>query len=236
MSIASVILQIDLIPEVRSSPSLREDWMPVVFLIVLLSLAYVRIVYQRRLQRLFNSLARIQILRQVMREELVFSHRASVLLFFNFVLLTAMILYLAFSHYGWHLPGGKGPAGYGFLAGGIALIYMGKLFLGRMLRAVLNEGGLIREYLFEVFLVNKALGLFALPLAVALAYLNRANVDLLFSAVLAVGVAALVFRTVQGLVLSVAHPVSRVYIILYLCTLELLPLAVLIKALHRELI
>lgn len=236
MSTAVFLLQIELIPELRPSPSLHEDWMPVIFLIALLSLAYVRIAYQRRLQRLFSSLARVQILRQVMREELVFSHRASVLLFMNFVLLTAMILYLAFVHYGWQLPGGKGAAGYGVLAGAVALIYIGKLVLGRAMRTLLDEAGLIREYLFEVFLVNKALGLFALPLAVALAYLNRGNLDLIFSLTLFLGLAALVFRVAKGLILSKAHRVSRVYIILYLCTLELLPLAVLVKAMQRALI
>ena len=236
MDFAAFLLQIDIVPEPRPSPNLFEDWMLAVFFTTLLSIAYVRIVYQRRLQRLFSSLLRIQILRQVMREELVFSHRASVLLFFNFVLLSALVIYLALKCYGGYLPSGEGLQSYGVLAGAVAAIYFGKLLLNRFIRRILADGGLIREYLFEVFLVNKVAGLFALPLALGMAFLNIGNVAPLFVAALVFGLVMLAYRLFQGLLMSSSCPVSRVYIILYLCTLELLPFFVLVKALNRGLI
>lgn len=236
MNFQVLILQIDIAPELRPSPNLFEDWMLAVFFVTLLSIAYVRIAYQRRLQRLFSSLLRIQILRQVMREELVFSHRASVFLFFNFVLLAALIIYMALKFYGATLPAGEGLQSYGILAGAVAGVYFGKLLLNRFIRRLLSDAGLIREYLFEVFLVNKVAGLFAIPLALAMAFLNIGNVAPLFIAALFLGLAMLVYRMFQGLLMSATYPVSPVYIILYLCTLELLPFFVLVKALERGLI
>lgn len=236
MNIYAFLLQIEIAPELRPSPNLFEDWMLAVFFVTLLGIAYVRIVYQRRLQRLFNSLVRLQILRQVMREELVFSHRASVLLFFNFVLLAALIIYLALKYYGATLPAGEGLKSYGIVAGAVAAVYFGKLVLNRFIRRLLSDAGLIREYLFEVFLVNKVAGLFAIPLALGMAFLNIEDVAPLFLAALFFAMAMLLYRIIQGLLMSASYPVSPVYIILYLCTLEILPFVVLIKALERGII
>jgi hypothetical protein len=229
------MLQVLIEPALRPSPNLYEDWMLLVFLLALLNVAYVRMAYQRRLHRLFSSLLRLQILRQVMREELVFSHRASVLLFLNFVLLAALIVYLAFKYFSLELPFGPGPRSYLVFVVTLAAVYYGKLLLNRGLRWLLRDSGLIREYLFEVFLINKAAGLLALPLGLAIAILNIGSVGSLFWAALLIVAILLLFRVIKGLLMSQAYPVSRVYIILYLCSLEIVPFLVLIKALQREL-
>lgn len=233
MYTALTLLQIEILPELRPNPTLYEDWMLLVFLLVLLNIAYVRIAYQRRMQRLFDSLIRVQILRQVMREELVFSHRASILLFLNFCLLAGLTLYLAFKWLSLPMPLDPGWTSFLIFALGIAVLYYGKLILSRFLRWVLQDSGLIREYLFEVFLINKVAGIFVLPLAVGIAFLNISNIAWLFLAAVILGIALFGYRILQGLILSSAHTVSRVYIILYLCTLEILPLYLLIEAVKR---
>lgn len=230
------LLQIEILPELRPNPTLYEEWMLLVFLLVLLNIAYVRIAYQRRMQRLFDSILRVQILRQVMREELVFSHRASILLFLNFCLLAGLTTYLAFRWASFPLPFDQGWMNFMVFALGIALLYYGKLMLSRILRWVLQDSGLIREYLFEVFLINKVAGIFILPLVVGMAFLNLSQVGWLFIASCVLGLALFGYRIMQGLILSSAHAVSRVYIILYLCTLEILPLYLLVEAVKRGVI
>jgi len=201
-----------------------------VLILILAIVAYVRGAYGRRLSRLFNSLWRIQILRQVMREELVFSHRASILLHFNFVLVAS------FTIYSWMKLSGKsifqleGFSLYISLAGIIASVYIVKLLVTLVLRTVFKDPGLIREYLFEVFLINKAAGILLLPLALGLIILNISNSSELILIIAISACFFVVFRFVQGLRLSLDYKVSGVYIILYLCTLEILPLLVLARA------
>ena len=185
-----------------------------------------RVAYTRRLFRLFSSLIRIQILRQVMREELVFSHRVSVLLFVNFALVIGMILFGAAKFYGWSVWGLEGWELYIVLVAIVAGTYLLKLILGSLLRKILNDPGLIKEYLFEVFLVNKAIGVVFLPFAIAISFINVGNLNLLFIIVGILFVLFMLFRLFQGLAMSLSYPVSRVYIILYLCTLEILPFMV----------
>lgn len=220
-------------PILRESPNLYEYWMVAVFLVVVGVLAYVRAVYSKRLRRLFSSISRIQILRQVMREELVFSHRASVLLFFNFVIVLAMICYAVLKYNDTALFREFGSDLFIYLAIAVALIYLFKIILNNVLRILYKDPGVIREYLFEVFLMNKALGIVLLPIAAGMVFLNITKLDLLIPLFIGIFLLAVVFRLVQGLRLTFSYPIPRVYIILYLCTLEILPFAVLVLALQR---
>jgi len=201
-----------------------------VLLLILAIIAYVRVAYGRRLSRLFNSLWRIQILRQVMREELVFSHRASILLHFNFVLVAALAIYTWMKVSDRSIFNLEGFALYASLSGIVAGVYILKLIVSAFLRAVFKDPGLIREYLFEVFLINKAAGILLLPLSLALIILNISKAQTLILIIAILALLFVVFRFIQGLRLSLDYKVSGVYIILYLCTLEILPLLVLVRA------
>jgi len=228
---AGLFLQVQTLePIPRESPNLYESWMLPVLLLILAIIAYVRVAYGRRLSRLFNSLWRIQILRQVMREELVFSHRASVLLHFNFVLVAALAVYAWLKVTDRSIFNLEGFALYVSLAGIVAAVYILKLIITAVLRAAFKDPGLIREYLFEVFLINKAAGILLLPFALALIILNISKAHTLILIIAISALLFIVFRFVQGLRLSLDYKVSGVYIILYLCTLEILPFLVLAKA------
>ena len=223
-----------MIPELRNSPNLYEYWMLFAFIVILAILAYVRVAYTRRIYRLFSSLVRIQILRQVMREELVFSHRVSVLLFLNFTLVGGLIVFNAAKFYNWNIGNFEGWQRYLIIVGIIAGAYLFKLLAASFMRRIFNDPGLLKEYLFEVFLVNKATGVLFLPFAIAVSFINVGQINLLFSIVGVFFVLFLLFRLIQGLRMSLSYPVSRVYIILYLCTLEILPFLVVWKLFSTE--
>ncbi len=221
-------LSFDINPVLRSAPNLYEDWMIGVVLLIFGILAYMRVAYSKRLSRLFNSLVRIQILRQVMREELVFSHRASVLLLINFVLVVSLIVYCALQYFDWHDTNLEGIQLFLAIAGVVSLIYLGKLLLAIFMRWLYKDKGLIREYLFEAFLINKAVGVVFIPIAIGLVFVNTGKLELLFSISGILILLLLAFRVFQGLRMSTSYSVSWVYIILYLCTLEILPFVLLI--------
>lgn len=228
-----ILLQIgnggSLIPELRHTPNLFESWMLIAFLAILVILAYVRVAYTRRLYRLFSSLVRIQILRQVMREELVFSHRVSVFLYINFSLVMGLILFGADKFYGWNFTNADGWELYLIYVALIGGGYLIKLIFNFILRKILHDPGLVKEYLFEVFLVNKALGVIFLPFAIAICFVNIGSLHMIFPIIGILVVLFILFRLYQGLAMSLSYSVSRVYIILYLCTLEILPLLVIWK-------
>ncbi len=227
-------LIVDIEPILRPSPNLYEYWMFPVLLAIFIILAYVRLAYSKRLPRIFSSVFRIQIMRQMMREELVFSHRASVLLFVNFVLVISLILYSYADFQGWKLGIWQGQSLYWAIAGIVSSVYIIKLFGNYLLRKLFNDKGLLKEYMYEVFLLNKVLGLLFIPIVFGLIFLNTANLSVLFLVFLILMAITILYRLIQGSIMCSGYTVSAVYIILYLCTLEILPFAIVFKAIALQ--
>lgn len=214
-------------PILRPDPDVFEPWMVWVFLAIFGFLAYVRVVYSKRFRLLWRTVLRLQILRQVMREELLFSHGASLILFANFVLSAGMLIYAAGVFYGRIDESNQGFIAFLILSLLVLGIYLLKFLLMRILGWLYNDSGLLREYRFEIFSVNKALGLIMLPLALVVVTANTGKLPTLLWLALIFWIVFFLFRIVQGLIMSFSYSVSRVYIILYLCTLEILPFVLL---------
>jgi len=218
-------------PILRENPILFEPWMAAVFLIALGALGYIRMVYSKRFGLLIKTAARLQILRQVMREELLFSHRASLVLFTHFIAMTALIIYAALNYYGVVSEDSLGLTLYLSILFGLLGLYLFKFAFMGILKWVYRDRGLMREYRFEIFSVSKILGLLFLPLALISVSVNVGKLEWVFPFAALLFAVSFVFRTIQGLVMSFSYSVSRIYIILYLCTLEILPLYVFFKVL-----
>jgi hypothetical protein len=205
-----------------------------VFLISLGALAYIRMVYSKRFGLLFKTAARLQILRQVMREELLFSHRASLVLFAHFVVMASLIVYAAFNFYGVVDEESIGISLYLIVFFGLLLLYLLKFLFMGVLRWVYQDKGLLREYRFEVFSVSKILGIIYLPLALISVSVNVGKLEWVFPLAALLFGFSFVFRAVQGLAMSFSYNVSRIYIILYLCTLEILPFVLFLSLFNKS--
>jgi hypothetical protein len=205
-----------------------------VFLIALAALAYIRMVYSKRFGLLLKTAARLQILRQVMREELLFSHRASLVLFAHFVVMASLIIYSALNYYEVIGKESLGFSLYLIVLFSFLLLYLLKFLFMSVLKWVYQDKGLLREYRFEVFSVSKILGLIYLPLALISVSVNVGKLEWVFPLAALLFVISFVFRTVQGLAMSFSYKVSRIYIILYLCTLEILPFVLFLSLFNKS--
>ncbi len=216
-------------PILRTTPNLYEAWMLWVFFLAVGLFLYVRVAYARRLPRLISSAVRLQILRQTMREELVFSHRASILLFLQFLVAAALLVYLALKYTGYTSSELYGIALYLRILGILAVLYLARLLSGFFLRKLYTDKGLLREYLFGSFLLTKLLGILLLPLSIIVTFANIGDVEALLWITAALTAGLVIYRIIQGGIMSLNYTVSGVYIILYLCTLEILPFIALLK-------
>ncbi len=203
-----------------------------VFLIGVIIVASIRVSYPRRLPRLFRGIIRLQMLRLIMRDEPLFSHRASVGLFINFCLSMALVLSLSATYYDFMPELLGGPIGFGYLFGTVLMIYLMKVSLMQFLSWLYRDPGLLREYAYEVILINNTAGLVLLPLSLVLAVTNTGNLPILFTVAGIIGVGFILFRYIQGIAIGLGYRVSRLYIISYLCTLEILPIALAISAVN----
>jgi len=230
------------IEKVRTSTSLLEPWMLLVFLLIAAAHAWIRMNYPRRINKLFRSFLNVRLMRQTMREELSLSHRGSMLLSLTFVLIIALAVYEIIAMW---IPN-KWPQGLSFylvIAGIILLLYLLK-FAGIWFIQNITEGDYqLNEYKFSVFLHNKLLGIIAIPLVILLTttplfYYDGEQIQRSFWAEILVTSTAFtvvltyLIRIIRGIIAAWQIKLPTVYIIFYLCTLEFLPIALFVKYLN----
>jgi hypothetical protein len=211
----------------REAVNLSEDWMVLVFLFTLVSLAYTRRVHPARIFRLWNSMWNIRTMRQTIREE-PNTPRANLLFNSVFYLQAGLIAYAGIKYF---RPDMKlnGVLPYLSLVGILFGIYLLKRIVLRSI-AVLSAGDFsLSEYEYSVFLTNRMLGLLLFPLAMAIAYFPTQQAAGIIVGSAAIILLAISYRLIRSLLTAVESGVTPFYILFYICTLEILPSALGIK-------
>lgn len=216
-------------PTPATSPYLSEDWVYAVVLVILAALAYIRYSYPQRLIRLATAVVRVRVLFQLMREEFVMTHHTALTLFVIFSGSTGTLLYLAARRFSLPIPEGMGWWLFPIAAGTVAAIYLWKIILVKFIQLLFGGNGGLTEYINYTFVLNALLGVIWLPFIVIVSVsLPQASSVFLVMAGVLFGIAWLT-RIIQGILFAKQQGVFAVYIILYLCALEILPLAVIAK-------
>ena len=227
----------------KPTPILFEVWMIGVLVSVLIILAWIRVSSPESFAQLSKGLFNVRLLRQLIREEGTIASLVSRLLSWCFFLMVALTAYLGIAVSGVHTFGLSGFTLYAVLAGGLLVIYLIKIAGLLIFRFLVGGDYGLNEMIFNLVAHNNIVGLLVFPIVIIAAvvptelYNETAGVTQSIVSALLLGLAALIVivayvsRLVRGIINSVQQRLPSIYIILYLCTLEFLPLALLVKAL-----
>ncbi|NND76672.1 MAG: DUF4271 domain-containing protein [Flavobacteriales bacterium] len=222
--------------QLRAEYTLGEDWMIGLFALVLAIVAFVKFRHSKKLNKLFDAFQNPRMVRQLMREEQVFANSASVLLDVNFWLMLSLFMFFLLKRFSELLYDSFGIHLMWMLMLGILAIYLVKFISGLVMGSLFDKSYGIGEYLYNVYIFNKALGLVLIPVNMALA-LFPLRYSVLFLVVAIVIIALLLtFRTIRGLRIGKDNNAKDLYLFLYLCALEFLPLALIVKELRTLII
>lgn len=190
-------------------------------------LVIVRVFDRRKLRQLFGGLMRASAVDVFYREEYALTGRVTVLLLLNYVIMASLFMSQALHFFGIEQ---KGIHVFGLMAASLVVIYFVKIIATRLLGFIFELGDTATEYMYNILLFNKAIGVLLFPFALLFAYARQIPGEYLAWGGLSVWALALIyriFRTAQ--VGFAARGISLFYLILYLCTLEIVPFVVLIK-------
>lgn len=202
-------------------------WIATVLFSCFTMLVVLRVFDYRRLLQLMNGFIRQSSVSLLYREEYALTGRVSVLLLLNYLLAASLFAWQACRVFGVPLDGLKS---FGLMAGGIAAAYFIKIVSTRVLGNIFELREAASEYSYNILLFNKTLGLLLFPVALLAAYARQIPSEALIWTGLVLVSIILVYRLLRVVLVGLSTPgVSFFYIILYLCTLEILPLVVVIK-------
>lgn len=209
----------------------QPTWVMIIVVISLLVIGYLYSAFNSRFSLFIKAVFLSRYSVQASREERALSHPVSLLLSLNFVLTASLfILQLISSGIFFDIVREFSLPSYLFIALGIVCVYLVKILFLRILAFIIDKEEVIYEYNFAIFLVNQFLGIALLPAIVFIAYGPTSLVKpFVFSGAALFAIGFLV-RVGKGLAAALdRREASLFYLILYLCTLEILPLLIGVK-------
>ncbi len=223
--------------ELVNQPHLNQHhplWIPAVLLMGLILMAWGRLFFRRRMEMIFRGVFAKNYANQLIREGNLFNERIGLVLFFIHLSMASLFVYLAIPLFDIRQPEVGGLILYLFIAAAITGLWLFKVILVKLLSLLFNTAENSRELLANMYLYNLFTGIVLMPALWGMAFADRA---IFFYIGLLIIALIYIFRLGrQAVVGFTVNKFSGFHLILYLCTLEILPMIVLAKILTRNMI
>ena len=213
----------DIILPVRKIEKGTPDWIVGLAVLVLVLLATVRLFFHNYFRQLFRSAFSFSSASRMFREKSLSITHASFRIDIIFFLIFSLFLFQVGQTFqiDFRL---SGIIEYLIFLGGVLTFFMIKRFL------YLVQGGLSKsipetsEFLFNMNNYNRILGLLLFPVCMVIAFTPLAEADLVILAGFVLVGVIYILLILRGIKILMRKHFSIFYLILYLCTLEILPL------------
>jgi hypothetical protein len=203
------------------------DWMLGVILVSLLLFGWIRVGYGKFVQMAMQASYNFFTARRIKEEANIL--RTRVFYFLNvlfFINLSLFITQVA-DYNQIEIPIVSGIGVFFLVLAGILLIYSLKGVLLAVLDFIFLAKGAFIYYNSTVFIYNRMIGLFLLPIITIVPFISNRATPWLFYSGFFIILGFYIFRIFRGLQIGFKNRFSIFYLILYLCALEILPVWVL---------
>ncbi len=219
-------------PQSHTEPShdLRPDWLMGIIIGCLVLLAWLKLFYNKFLDQTIQSVANFQLSTKLLRDQNIFSRRVAFILNINFILSGSAFIYLMLGYFHIQFFLVSDILSYFIYAGVLTGLMVLRYLTSHLIGHIFNRHSEFSEYLHQLLLIQKSLGIYLLILIISIAYIRE---DLRIYPIYLSGLivlAAIVIRAGKGLKIVLNNKdILIFYLILYLCTLEILPLLIFYK-------
>jgi len=204
-------------------------WLFITLFVLMGLFAVIRSYYGSLLMQIVESSVSFQVATRGFNDNSVLLKQLDNILYVFYVLSAGLLLYVVEIRFGLEPYGISGGLLYLFNLALLITLFLGRVVLVYTTGFIFDKTGIFREYLYNVYIFNKIVGIFILPLLLFLIYTDGIlNVVFQWIALTAV-VALLIMRLIRGFVFSFRRGVSIFYMFLYLCALEMAPLILLYR-------
>lgn len=204
----------------ESQNQLVPNWIAFVLILVLVAVAYSKSFHAKRFKMILKGFFNWKVSQQIIRYEKVYAHPVNILLSTVFLVTTSLLYaFYYFHHYNQLVE----PLYTFGLLGALILIYgLLKLFVYSFSAWLFNINEMMEDYSFQSSLFNKLFGLINLILLVFYFY-STVSQQLILGISISILLIFMLMQLVRGLLIGIQNAIPLHLIILYLCTLEILP-------------
>ncbi|MCL3780210.1 DUF4271 domain-containing protein [Prolixibacteraceae bacterium JC049] len=213
--------------------SRNADWITLVMLLALVVLVLVRNAYSKFMHQIFSAAAnKTSALRLFGESSSNFGHATLLMKAFSY-LVFAMFVYQALNLWGFDL-GVNGLLLYAICFVGVVIYFRLKFAIHRLLGVVFFYRNEAIEFNFNAEIYNKVLGIALFPVVLINAYASGFLLKGIVITGVVVFLCTYLLMLFRGFSIFIRKHASIYYLILYLCTLEILPMVLIWKTLLIE--
>ncbi|MCF8381413.1 MAG: DUF4271 domain-containing protein [Bacteroidales bacterium] len=214
------------------NPGLQPDWIFYFSIGIITLFAWIKLVYRQLTYDIIVSTVNYQLSLRLFKNANIAQKRISLVYSVFYFLNFSVYLFLIFEFFGFS------PAGFNNLRllfsifGFIIAVYFLRMLIFTIIGQVFMQQKLFQEATFHNTLYNKLTGLVVLPFILLISYIssNYLVATIYLSLILLISINVLrLFRLTNFVIKNV---ISYFYFILYLCALEIIPILVIVKAIH----
>lgn len=238
-SIANSLFKNHLLPVKSTEPKLQipnsDFWVAGILLLVYILFVWLYVSNRKKLNQVLQAFYINRAGGQLTRDDLALGNRVSVFLSVFFIVNITLFIRHLLPCYGFDFFDSN-VAIWGIVTAIlITITYSVKFLVIRLLGSVFKVQKEMSEYAMLVFLFCNTLGLFMLPVVVGLSFIDQVPPAVFINTGLAIIAVFIGVRTVRGLFLGLnSSRISKFYLFVYLCTLEILPFIILAKLFMLE--
>jgi hypothetical protein len=210
--------------------SAQPDWVLAILLLCFLLLAWTQVFYHKRVRQIIRAPFSQRFINQLTRDGNLFRERVSVSLGIVYLLAFTLFLFEFNSQIlRLTIPPFEGFSLYLLITAITLAILIFKVFLIQLLGSIFRTREITNSYLLNILIFALLSGPMLLFMLVFIAYLNSV---ILFHICTIIFIITLIFRFLRGYYIGLAlTKFSYLFLFVYLCSLEILPLLVLVKIL-----
>ncbi len=206
-----------------------HDWYFLIIVAVLIALAWIRIMYNKFLNSLFENSFNYVATSKTYNERTVIHKRVNLIFNLIYIVNGSLFLLLLSKFFKWNIIISGDFKLFTSFIGLLLSLMLLRSILMRLIGYIFNRYSLFSEFIFHFFIYNKLLGIALTPFILFIPYtLGLPRIILIYTALFVVGI-IYILKIIRVIIFSIKNVVLLFYLILYLCTLEILPVLVILK-------
>ena len=207
----------------------NTDWIFWTYVIIALLFLWIQVFYRKYFTSLFNSSISYHMSSKLFDEKNILARRMSMVLNFIYTVSLSLVIYKILQYLGIQSKTFDGFSLFLIILNLTILYSISKAILQKLTGFIFYKLDQINEYLHNVYVYNKILGIVLLPVSFAAYYTPVKLTEILLITAIMFYIFSLLFKIIRGFQIIIKNDVFIFYSILYLCTLEILPIIIGIK-------
>lgn len=207
----------------------QPAWLFITLFILLGVIAGVRFYYGSSLKQTLESAISFQVGTRIFEDNSALQKQLDIILYVLYIFSAGLILYVVEIRFELEPYGLSGGRLYLLNLAFIGLVFLARVILINAVGFFFNTRVIFREYLYNLFIFNKLIGVILLPLLLFVVYTEGILMEVFQWIALVCLILVLSMRMIRAGIFSFRKGVSIFYMFLYLCALEIAPLVLLYR-------